>query len=162
MPDKYEEPESSVWDEEDDIEIVPVIPEEPVIFFGKEINAVLFEMLAGIIIFGFICQITVIWFISDTLGFSLGLWLGIIIAIGYAIHMWWSIEQYLYMGAYAAGMARKHMMFRYMIVAIVLVFVAATAIVQFLAVVLGILGIKAGAFIQPFIQKIIRSGKINE
>jgi hypothetical protein len=153
MPDKY--------DDEDDIDVVPVIPEEPVVFFGKEINAVLFEMVAGIIIFGFACQIAVVWFVHNMLSFSLGLWLGIILAIGYAVHMWWSIERYLYMGAYAAGMARKHMMFRYMIVAIVLVIAAAANFVEFLAVVLGILGIKAGALIQPFIRKFLRSGKTN-
>jgi len=148
-------------DDNDFIDIVPVIPEEPVVIFGKEINAVLFEMIAGIIVFGLTAQILIVWFLTDKLGFSLGLLLGIIVAIGYTIHMWWSIGQYLYMGTYAPGLARKHMAIRYMVVALVLGAAAMINQIEFLAVVLGVLGIKVGAFMQPLLRKVIKRGNEN-
>ena len=169
MSDIYDKTESVIrdYDENDDIEdddfidIVPVIPEEPVIIFGKEINAVLFEMISGVFVFGLICQLTVIWFIENKAGFSLGLWLGIIVAIGYTIHMWWSIGQYLYMGTHAPGLARKHMAIRYLVVAVVLCGAAVINQIEFLAVVLGVLGIKVGAFMQPLLRKVIKRGNEN-
>ena len=148
-------------DLDDDIDIVPVIPEEPVIIFGKEINAVLFEMITGIITFGLLCQITIVWFVNPKPGFSIALWIGIAVAIGYSLHMWWSIERYLYMGVHAVSYARKYMALRYMAVAIVLALAALTNVVQLLAVFLGIMGIKAGALMQPLLRKVIKRGSVN-
>jgi len=144
---------------EDYIEIVPHVPEEPVIIFGKEINVVLFEVIVGIIVFGLICKLTIVWFVNDKLAYCLGIWLGIITAVIYTIHMWWSIGQYLYMGNAAARYARKNMFLRYIVVAAVLILSATTDHIQFFAVVLGIFGIKAGASMQPFLQKYFRRGK---
>ncbi|MCL2051395.1 MAG: hypothetical protein FWG91_06690 [Lachnospiraceae bacterium] len=148
-------------DDDDGIIIVPVIPEEPVVFFGTEINAVLFEMIMGIIIYGLACQVIIIWFVSEKLDFSMGLWAGILIAIGYSAHLWWSIGRYLYMGTYAAGLSRKHMLFRYLIVTVMLVWAAVAGLTQFLAAVLGIFGIKAGAFMQPLLRKILKRGNLD-
>jgi len=154
--------EDDIDDDDDDfIDIVPVIPEEPVIIFGFEINAVLFEMISGVVIFGLICQMTIVWFLTDKMSFSLGLLLGIIVAVGYTIHMWWSIGQYLYMGTHAPGLARKHMAIRYMVVALVLGAAAMINQLEFLAVVLGVLGIKVGAFMQPLLRKVIKRGNEN-
>jgi hypothetical protein len=140
----------------EETEVTEPLPEETVTIFGKKINAVLFEMITGIIVFGFMCQMTIVWFLKDKLGFSLGLWLGIITAVGYTIHMWWSLGQYLPMGAFAQGIARKHAALRYLVVGAILIIVAITNAVQFLAVFLGIMGVKAGAFLQPFIQSLCR------
>lgn len=149
-------------DQQDDvIKLVPVVPEEPIIFFGKEVNAVLFEMIAGIIVFGLACQAVVIWFVDDKLGFSIALWAGIMIAVLYSLHLWWSIGQYLYMGIQAQSLARRHMLFRFLAVAAAMIGAALIGSVQFLAVVLGIFSIKAGAFMQPLLTKIIRRSKVN-
>lgn len=159
--EKDDDIDDNIEEDDEEIHIVPVIPEEPVVFFGKEINAVLFEMMAGIILFGLICQVTVTWFIGDKLGFSLGLWVGILVAIGYSIHLWWSSGQYLYMGIYAARVAIRHMLFRYMVVALVLSGAAKIGKIPFLAVALGVVSIKAGAFAQPLLRKIIKRGNVD-
>jgi hypothetical protein len=144
--------------DDDEIIIKPAgeTAEEEIIILGKKINAVLFEMITGTIIFGLVSQMTIVWFVKDTWGFSLGLWLGIAAAIGYIVHMWWSLGQYLYMGTRAVGIARKHTGLRYLMVLALLILVAITNAVQLLAVVLGIMGVKAGAFLQPFVQKLCR------
>ncbi|MCL2255027.1 MAG: hypothetical protein FWC09_11355 [Lachnospiraceae bacterium] len=149
-------PEFNDIDDLEEIDLVIAPPEEPVVIFGKEINAVLFEMITGIIIFGLTCQLLIVWFVDDPLGFSLGLWLGIIVSVGYTGHMWWSIEQYLYMGLGAPRYAKKHVMFRYMAVCVVLILAGLVSVTFFLAAVLGMMGVKAGAFMQPFVRKLCR------
>ena len=44
-------------------------------------------LVAGIILYGIIIQITGVWFVEDRLSYSIGLWYGITIAIGMAINL---------------------------------------------------------------------------
>ena len=53
----------------------------------KRINPVLPSLVAGIVIYGFIIQFTGVWFVEDKIGYSIGLWYGIAIAIGMAINL---------------------------------------------------------------------------
>jgi hypothetical protein len=143
-------------EDEDDIEVLPAKPQKPVTILGLKINATLFDMIVGAIIFGIACQATIVWFVSDKTGFSLGLWLGIVVAIAYIIHLWWSINRYLYYEATAARAARKYFLLRYFAVAAVLIVAATTNIVQPLAVFLGIMGIKAAALLSLLVPKLMR------
>ncbi len=43
-------------------------------------------LVAGIILYGIIIQITGVWFVEDRVSYSIGLWYGITIAIGMAIN----------------------------------------------------------------------------
>lgn len=47
----------------------------------------------GILIWGAACQLIPIWFIKDKGGYSLGLWIGVILASAAAFHMWWSLDR---------------------------------------------------------------------
>lgn len=123
---------------------------------NSEVNAVLFEIIAGILITGIACQAAIVWFVTDKGGFSLGLWLGIITAVFYVISIWHSTGQYLYMGAGAGSLAKKHVMLRYFIVAVILIIAALTDKIQLLAVFLGIISVKAGTLLQPHIRKLYR------
>jgi hypothetical protein len=113
-------------------------------------------MIVGAIIFGLLCQATIVWFVQDKVGFSLGLWLGIVVAIAYIIHMWWSINRYIYYEATAARVAIRYLLLRYFVVAAVLAIVAITNIVQPLAVFLGIIGIKAAVLLSLLVPKLLR------
>lgn len=53
----------------------------------KRLNGALPNLVIGIIIYGFIIQFTGVWFVDDKLKYSVGLWYGVIIAIGTAINL---------------------------------------------------------------------------
>ena len=53
----------------------------------KRINPVLPELIAGIVIYGMIVQLTGMWFVSDKQQYTMGLWIGILLAIGMAVNM---------------------------------------------------------------------------
>ena len=132
------------------------VPEEPTVIFGRKINTVLFEMYLGLLTYGLACQLSVVWFLQDKLSYSLGLWLGIVTAGAYIAHIWWSIEQYLYRGEKAAGVARGYTLIRYLAVAAVLVAATFTDSLQLFAVFLGIIGVKIAALLQPQVRKLRR------
>ncbi|MDR2547437.1 MAG: hypothetical protein LBC96_08055 [Lachnospiraceae bacterium] len=146
--DETEAEEEDVWHE------VPVVPEKPVMVFGREVNAVLFEMCMGLLAYAVICQAVIPWFTPNALSFSLGLWLGIITAYAYLFHIWWSIGRYIYMGAAAAIMARKQMALRYLVIIVILVTTAIIATLLFLGTALGLFGIKTAALMQPLVRKL--------
>jgi hypothetical protein len=157
IDDEDEDDEDEIDCEDEEIEILPPEPQKPVKILGFEINATLFDMIIGAIIFGLLCQATVVWFVSDKSKYSLGLWLGIAVAIAYIIHLWWSINHYLHFGtAAAARVARRHTLLRYLAVAAVLLVTAITNFVHLLAVFLGIMGIKAAALLSLLVPKLLR------
>ena len=53
----------------------------------RRINDALPGLVAGIILYGIIIQITGVWFVEDRVSYSIGLWYGITIAIGMAINL---------------------------------------------------------------------------
>jgi hypothetical protein len=130
--------------------------EETVAIFGKRINATLFDMIVGVLAFGLFCQMTVVWFLKDKLGYSLGLWLGILVAIAYIAHLWWSINRYVYLETGAPRLYRIHMIFRYFMVAAALALAGVTSFLNPLAVFLGVMGVKAAALLSLLVAKIRR------
>ena len=52
-----------------------------VIKAGIQNNETLLEMWIGTILFGVLCQISVVWFLKDKSDYSIGLWLGIVAII---------------------------------------------------------------------------------
>jgi peptide chain release factor 1 len=53
----------------------------------RRINPSLPGLVAGIVIFGLLIQLTGVWFVEDRLGYSIGLWYGVAIGIGMAINL---------------------------------------------------------------------------
>ena len=122
----------------------------------EKVNRTLFELGIGILIFGVVCQLLV-FFVKDKAGYSIGLWIGIVTAFFAAVHMWWSIDRGLDFGEKAAvSYLTKHNMIRYIVIIIVIVAVAVTKIGNPLSAFLGIMGLKAGAYLQPLTKKISR------
>ncbi len=52
----------------------------------RRINPVLPELLAGIGLYGLVVQFAGMWFAADQLQYALGLWIGIILAMGMAVN----------------------------------------------------------------------------
>lgn len=86
-------------------------------------------------------------------GYSLGLWIGVILASAAAFHMWWSLDRGLDREGAAQGFIRKHAFIRYAVIVAVFAVVMLTGAANPLAAFLGIMGLKAAAYMQPFIHK---------
>lgn len=122
-------------------------------------NETLLEMWIGCFLFGVLCQVSIVWFLKDKAGYSIGLWLGILAAALTVLHLSISLDRALDLGE---GGAKKHMVIqnlvRYFVLIFFLVLLMITDFANPLAAFLGLMGVKAGAYLQPFIHIVI--GKI--
>lgn len=118
------------------------------------INRTLFELETGILIYGVVCQLFVLA-VQDKAGYSLGFWIGIITAMAGAFHMWWSLDRALDLPEKAAVKKMStHNIIRYLVFVLVVGAIAVTKIANPLSAFLGIMSLKAAAYMQPFTRKI--------
>jgi len=121
----------------------------------KEINTALPGLLLGIILFGIICQILGLFFVSDKADYSVGLWIGVLTAIFMAFHMAVTLNAVVerdVKGAQAA--ATRQNIIRYLVVIIILGVLMVTKIGNPLAAFMGVMGLKLSAYVQPFFSKV--------
>ncbi|MDE6202503.1 MAG: ATP synthase subunit I [Lachnospiraceae bacterium] len=121
------------------------------------INRTLFELETGILMFGALCQLLV-FLVEDRTGYSLGLWLGILIAAVSAFHMWWSLDKALDLGEnQAVKTMSMHNILRYMFITVALILIAISGRMNPLSAFLGIMGLKASAYMHFITKKISTS-----
>lgn len=121
----------------------------------KKISETLKELLVGILFYGILVEIIGVCLMKDRVYFSIGLWYGIFLALAAAVHMWWGLNIGLDLGDGAGKYMLSQNMIRY---GVIVVAFAALCIVDFgnpLAAFAGIMGLKAGAYLQPFTHKIM-------
>lgn len=122
----------------------------------KRINAVLPELIWGILIYGIVIQLAGVWFVNDKLRYSSGLWIGIAMAVGMAIHMAIVLNDAADIAAEEA--AKKRVIFqstlRYVIVVILFFLVAYFRLGDLITLFFGVMGLKAGAYLQPLTHKV--------
>ena len=120
-------------------------------------DATLKELMTGTLLFGLICLVTGVWFVVSPLKYILGLLIGLILAEAAAWHMYYSIGRNMDLNAGSQGAANayavKISMIRYCVILVVFLAVCLTDFAYPLAVFLGIMGLKAGAYLQPFTRK---------
>lgn len=118
------------------------------------INRTLFELETGILLFGVVCQLFV-FLIKDKLSYSLGLWMGILIAVISAFHMWWSLDRALDLPERAAVKSMSiHNILRYLFITAALILIAVSGIANPVSAFLGIMGLKASAYMHFITRKI--------
>ena len=123
----------------------------------KEINAALPGLLLGIILFGVLCQITGLFFVSDKEGYSIGIWIGVLTAVFMAFHMAISLNLAVERDVKGAqAVATRQNIIRYLIVVIILGILMITKIGNPLAAFAGIMGLKVSAYVQPLFAKLSR------
>ena len=109
----------------------------------------------GSMLWGILCQLTIVWFVKDKAGYSLGLWLGVLLAVAAGTHMWWSLDRSLdFMQDTAVKMVTKHNMIRYLVIVVVMGLIMISDFANPLSAFLGLMGLKVSAYIQPFTHKI--------
>lgn len=123
----------------------------------KRINPVLPGLIVGIIIYGFIIQFTGVWFVEDKLGYSIGLWYGIVIAIGMAVNLATVIYDAVTFDG--EGNANKRVaaksVLRYIVVAILFGILGYFEFGNLFTAFLGVMGLKISAYFQPLLNKLV-------
>jgi len=117
-------------------------------------NRTLLELEGGIILFGVVCQLAGVWFFENKADYSLGLWLGIFIALWAGAHMAHVLER-AFSGPEDEVTKRvaRGSVIRY--VAIVLAYgaVVLSGTGNPVMAFIGLMGLKVAAYIQPFTHK---------
>ena len=123
----------------------------------KRINPALPGLVAGIVIYGLVIQITGVWFVEDKLGYSVGLWYGIAIAIGMSVNL--AMVIYDTVTFYAEGDANKRVaakgLLRYLIVAVLFFILGYFEFGNLFTAILGVFGLKISAYMQPLLNKLV-------
>jgi len=131
------------------------LPEKQI---GKKtgtINRTLLELLAGILFWGVVCQAVGVWMVKDKPGYSIGLWIGVLLALLAGTHMWWALDRFLgYAGDAAVKMITKNNITRYVAIVVVMALVMVSGCANPLSAFLGLMGLKVAAYLQPFTHKI--------
>lgn len=120
-------------------------------------NQTLAELLIGIVCFGVVCQVVGIFLVKNRLAYMLSLWIGIAAASAMAVHMNYTIRKALAQDeGTAEKVTRSAYFLRYGCVMILLAVAAYTGLANLIAVFVGIMGLKIGAYLQPFIHKLLQ------
>lgn len=122
----------------------------------KRINESLPGLVAGIIIYGVVLQLVGMWFIDDKWAYSIGLWYGIVIAVGMGIHI--AVVIYDTVSFYGQGDANRRVaaksVLRYIIVVILFFILGYFNFGNLIAAVVGAMGLKVSAYMQPLLKKL--------
>ena len=121
----------------------------------KKISETLKELLIGILFYGIIVEVIGICFIKDKMYFTIGLWFGVFLALAAAVHMWWELDKAMDMGNGASKYALSQNMIRYGVIVVAFGALCVLDVGNPIAAFAGIMGLKAGAYLQPFTHKII-------
>ncbi|MDO4966857.1 MAG: hypothetical protein Q4E51_09150 [Lachnospiraceae bacterium] len=117
-------------------------------------NKTLRQLILGIIIFGVVVELLIIICTKQRVYNSIGLIIGIIASIGCAVHMAYGIDIAVMLDEKSAiAYTRKYTVIRYLILCVVLIVVGVTDIGSPVTLIFGYLGLKAGAYLTPIINK---------
>lgn len=123
-------------------------------------NSTLRELLIGIFFVGIIAQIVCLIFLKRHLYHAIGLWVGVFISAGMAIHMQRSIEDGLDL---AGDVGVKHMkkayLMRTMVVCILVAVVIYFDLGNPITILLGITALKIAVYLQPLVHKVVQKRK---
>ena len=121
---------------------------------GTNRSDTLIELLCGILVYGVIGQLVILCFLHDKIWLSIGWWIGVLTAVLSAYHMWWGLDRALDLGEKdAVKLITSYNLLRYAAIVIIMGIVMLTEIGNPLAAEFGVFGLKAGAYMQPFIHK---------
>ena len=120
----------------------------------NKIDATLFDLCLGIFLYGIVCQIALLFF-PHVIYNSIGLWVGTVLGILGSIHMWWALNRGLDMASKdAMKMVGANSIIRYLFLFIVAILLWRSGLANPLLVILGYMGMKFSAYMQPFTRKI--------
>lgn len=111
-------------------------------------------MHIGIVFWEICCQIGGALFAENQGCYAGSLWFGAAFAFAACIHMYRTLERAMASGTDAPRLVTRGYLFRYGMIAFVLILVSLTEILNPLIVFLGYMSLKVTAYIQPFTHKL--------
>ncbi len=121
---------------------------------ARKMNRTLLEMHIGMVFFGLVCQAVGALIVSDQREYALSLWFGVAFAVAGSVHMCRTLDRALLCGSDASGIVTRGYLFRYFLVAAVLVVIAVTGVMEPLVFFLGYMSLKVTAYLQPITHKL--------
>lgn len=121
---------------------------------ARKMNRTLLEMHMGMVFFGLVCQAVGALIVENQKEYALSLWFGVAFAIAGSIHMCRTLDRALLSGGNASGIVTRGYLFRYCLVAAVLVVMAVTGVMNPLVFFLGYMSLKVTAYLQPITHKL--------
>ncbi|MBD5486524.1 MAG: hypothetical protein HDR18_13565 [Lachnospiraceae bacterium] len=120
----------------------------------KKIDPTLFDLCLGIFLYGLIFQ-AVLLFFSRRASYSLGLWIGVVLAIAGSVHMWWSLDRGMDQAAkQAAKTIGTNNLIRYLVLVVVMFVLIYTDFANPIFMFCGYMGMKISAYLNPWLRKI--------
>ena len=120
----------------------------------RKIDPTLFDLCLGILLYGIVFQLVLLVF-SRKSAYSLGLWIGIVLAIAGAVHMWWSLDRGLdQVSKQAAKTISVNNLIRYLVLVVVMFVLIYTDFANPIFMFCGYMGMKMSAYLNPWLCKI--------
>lgn len=127
----------------------------------RKIDSTLFELCLGIFLYGIIFEMVLLFF-STEISYSLGLWIGVILAMAGSVHMWWSLNRGLDMPEKDAVKSMGvNNIIRYLVLVIVMAVLIYTEFANPIFTFCGYMGMKLSAYFNPLIHKVC-GGKVHK
>ena len=121
----------------------------------KKIDPTLFDLCLGIFLYGIVFQIVLLFF-SREVSYSLGLWIGVILAVAGSIHMWWSLDRGMDQASkQAAKTIGTNNLIRYFVLVVVMFVLIYTDFANPIFMFCGYMGMKISAYLNPWLRRII-------
>ena len=120
----------------------------------RKIDPTLFDLCLGILLYGIVFQLILLVFSRES-AYSLGLWIGIVLAIAGAVHMWWSLDRGLdQVSKQAAKTISVNNLIRYLVLVVVMFVLIYTDFANPIFMFCGYMGMKMSAYLNPWLCKI--------
>ena len=120
----------------------------------KKIGPTLFELCLGIVLYGIVFQLVLLLF-SREFSYSAGLWIGVVLAVAGAVHMWWSLNRGLDQAARGAvKTVGANSLIRYFVLVAVMAVLVYTEAANPIFAFCGYMGMKVSAYMNPWMKRL--------
>lgn len=120
----------------------------------RKIDPTLFDLCLGILLYGIVFQLVLLIFSREP-AYSLGLWIGVVLAVAGAIHMWWSLDRGMgQVSKQAAKTISVNNLIRYFVLVVVMFVLIYTDFANPIFMFCGYMGMKMSAYLNPWLCKI--------
>lgn len=123
--------------------------------FFRNMDATVKELWLGIGIWGAACELVTVWFVKDRANCGLGILTGCLLAMAGVWHMWKVLDRALDLGDGAQKYLTARSWMRYGVFVVIFGVLMVTEWANPLTAFLGLMGMKAAAYMQPAVHKFI-------
>ena len=122
----------------------------------KKLNDAMPGLVRGILLYGAVVWAVGVWFVNDGISFTVGLLIGLALAVGMAVHMAWVLRDVVDFAdaRRAGGRIIAKSILRYVVVIGVFVWMYVSGIGNLVAAFIGLLGLKVSAYLEPVMWRV--------